>query len=184
MLATTMALMRMNAISKAETSSFSMHACEPCGTPDRDSCLPRPYEGASDASPFSLPACMPMTRSTLPSSKRDVLFGDEHRAVLEVDLQQRLHHAYADFRRQAERWLVGKVELGIGHQAATDRDHSPLAARQTPDRRLQAFAQRLEERQDAFLPFFSGPPGRPGERAGVEMLLDGQSLKESRRPAA
>ena len=66
----------------------------------------------------------------------DVLLSNEHRTVVKVNCKQGLHDRYADFWREPERWLIGKVKLGVGHKASTDRDHSPLAAREPSNRRL------------------------------------------------
>ena len=66
----------------------------------------------------------------------DVLLSNEHRTVLKVNCKQGLHDRYADFWCEPERWLIGEVKLGVGHEASTDRDHSPLAAREPSDRRL------------------------------------------------
>ena len=108
----------------------------------------------------------------------DVLLGDEHRTVLKVNCKQGPHDRYADFWRKPERRFIGKVKLGIGHQASTDRDHSPLAAREAPDRRLHNLPQRRENAEHAFLALFARPPGFGRERAGVQVLLHSESLKD------
>ena len=74
--------------------------------------------------------------------------------------------------------LIGKVKLGVGHQASTDRDHSPLAAGEAPDRCLHELPQRLENAEHAFLALLAGPPGLGRERTGIEMLFDSKSLKD------
>src|ERR1700733_1360223 len=110
--------------------------------------------------------------------QRHVLFSDEHRAVLQIDRKQGLHDRDADFGREPERRLIGKIELGVCHKAAADRNHAPLAARKAPDRGLHELAQRFEDAEHAFLALFARAPGLRRKRPGIEMLLDRQSLKD------
>src|ERR1700722_16972918 len=68
--------------------------------------------------------------------KGDVLFSNKHRPVLEVDGKKRLQYGYTEFRCEPKRWLIGKVNLCVGHEPSTDRHHSTLAPRETSHRCL------------------------------------------------
>ena len=77
-----------------------------------------------------------------------VLFDEEDRRPLGVDLaddaEDRLHH----LRRQAERRLVEEQHLRLRHQRARDGQHLLLAAGERSGVLLDALLQHREERED------------------------------------
>ena len=89
---------------------------------------------AAEASPLSLPACMPMMRSTRPSSSATFCSAMTIAESPSSTLIKRFDHALADLRGEAERRLVDEKQRSIGHEASADRDHAPFAARQPADR--------------------------------------------------
>ena len=109
---------------------------------------------------------------------RDVLLGDDHGRVAEFDAHQRIDHALADLRREAERRLVDEKQRRIRHQASADRDHAAFAARQPADRNAHQLSQRRKYLQDALFALRPLTPGPRGEGAGIEMLLHGQAMED------
>src|SRR4051794_33074957 len=78
-----------------------------------------------------------------------ILFDEEDRRPLGVDLfddaEDRLHH----LRRESERRFIEQQHLRLRHQCARDREHLLLAARQRPRVLLDPVLQHREEREDA-----------------------------------
>ena len=107
-----------------------------------------------------------------------VLLGDHHGAVLEVDLHQRLQQSLADLRREAEGRLINQQQFGVVHQPAPEADHAPLAAGELPHGLIQQFLQRREDRQHILAPLLAFAPGALGVGAAVEMVGDGEAVKQ------
>jgi hypothetical protein len=59
-----------------------------------------------------------------------ILFNEQNRRALPLNLRQAFEHQFGQDRRQAERGLVQHQQLGEIHHSASDRQHLLLAARQ------------------------------------------------------
>ena len=69
-----------------------------------------------------------------------VLLDQQHCRSALMDFRDDLEYRLHDDGRKAERGLVEQQQAGLGHQAAGDRDHLLLAARERPAERVRANA--------------------------------------------
>src|SRR3954454_23548672 len=108
----------------------------------------------------------------------EVLLGDDHGAVADVDIAERLDDGAGDDRRQPERRLVDQEDARVTHERAAQRHHPALAARQRADRLVEQLRERREDLEDALAPLAALAPGAGAEDAGIEVLAHRQSRKD------
>ena len=84
-----------------------------------------------------------------PQSLRSVLFHEEHRGALLVDLLNDAEDLVDEHRRQSHRRLVEKKQAGTTHEGTGDGEHLLLAAGHRSTGLIDAFAQAREQREHA-----------------------------------
>ena len=110
---------------------------------------------------------------------RGVLLDEDDRGPLTVDLADDLGDPRHDLRRQAERRLVEQQQLGLAHQRPADRQHLLLAAGQQDGALTPALVEAREQVDDALVGSPAGGAVTNADRAGAEVLLDGQLAEDA-----
>ena len=84
-----------------------------------------------------------------PERGHDVLFDQQNREAFLIQSPHDAEHLLHDCRRQTERRLVEHDETRLPHQAAADRQHLLLAARQGSSRLFGALGEAREQAEHA-----------------------------------
>ena len=113
-----------------------------------------------------------------------VLFDQEDRQPLRVDLAQRAEDALHDDRRQTHRRLVKQQQARPGQQRAADREHLLLAARQVAGQAADALVQAREQRQHPLEIAGDGSAAGPVSRPAVGTELQVLAHRQGRQDGA
>ena len=103
-----------------------------------------------------------------------VLLDQQDRDALLVDVDDGVANLLDQLRGESQRRLIEDQQAGVGHEAASDRQHLLFAAREVAGHRLAPVGQQGEHRHHPVVCLGDGLPVAVGVRPGRQVLIDGQ----------